>query len=314
MSDSSAALIRVYAPLVEAAIMHCSTDDGVVRDTFKALSHLQVSSAHTIATMIGQYLVYLGHLSDDGYKQLVGLFRPKHDSWSKKALTPDQLLELMGFFIARLDGSYSRIRDLYMVSLMATLGLRISQVLLMKKDGITHAYNKIEYSVTRLKSSDEDVLKKSLYNSTPVYYSREISLTIREVHDLYMKHDLAKGTAWAFPSNRGHPLSQEYVQNLFRRASEELGFKVTPHSLRHTVGTAVAMSLGIVKAAEMLDHSDIRTTQRYVAIHQVDNSADIVQSSSVIRKEVPHVRQASNGPTIYHLDNSGSVDDGLRDH
>lgn len=56
------------------------------------------------------------------------------------------------------------------------------------------------------------------------------------------------------------------VSNCFRELSERLGFAVSPHRLRHTLGTNLMRNpeknLHLVK--EILGHTDIRTTLEYV--------------------------------------------------
>jgi len=43
---------------------------------------------------------------------------------------------------------------------------------------------------------------------------------------------------------------------------------VTPHSLRHTAATEAARTESPFKVQAMLDHKDIRTTQKY--FHSID--------------------------------------------
>jgi len=56
------------------------------------------------------------------------------------------------------------------------------------------------------------------------------------------------------------------VGDLIRRLFRELGIDARPHDLRHTFGTeaAKASNGNIVLVAQMMGHSAIQTTQRYI--------------------------------------------------
>lgn len=62
------------------------------------------------------------------------------------------------------------------------------------------------------------------------------------------------------------------VSNCFRQLGEHLGFKVSPHRLRHTLGTNLMRqpekNLHLVK--EILGHTDIRTTLEYIVVDPED--------------------------------------------
>jgi integrase len=51
--------------------------------------------------------------------------------------------------------------------------------------------------------------------------------------------------------------------------------RVTPHSLRHTAATEAARTESPFKVQAMLDHKDIRTTQKYFhAIDRLEEGAE----------------------------------------
>jgi integrase len=72
---------------------------------------------------------------------------------------------------------------------------------------------------------------------------------------------------WVFPSPRKDgPMSVEWVRDLIERPFAALGVEMTPHTLRHTFGTAVAQGTdgNIMAVAELMGHSSVTTSQGYV--------------------------------------------------
>jgi integrase/recombinase XerC len=81
----------------------------------------------------------------------------------------------------------------------------------------------------------------------------------------------APGESALFASSRGTRFSIRSIQRLLKRLRITMGTlkKVTPHTLRHSVAT-ILLTLGvdISTVAEILRHSDLNTTRRY--LHLVD--------------------------------------------
>lgn len=78
-----------------------------------------------------------------------------------------------------------------------------------------------------------------------------------------------------------HTTMQDHsISNCYRELSERLGFKVSPHRFRHTLGTQLMKSpeknMHLVK--EILGHSDIRTTLEYIEpdLDQLRNLLEVI--------------------------------------
>ncbi|CAM4025409.1 site-specific tyrosine recombinase/integron integrase [Lederbergia lenta] len=70
-----------------------------------------------------------------------------------------------------------------------------------------------------------------------------------------------------FANRRGGPLHREYIQKNFRNFSTSLGFKVTPHTLRHTFAAHLAeknMPQSFIQ--DLLGHVDINSTRIYTRL------------------------------------------------
>lgn len=73
-------------------------------------------------------------------------------------------------------------------------------------------------------------------------------------------------------------ISSAYFRKLFGNIEKRLGFTISAHSCRHTAGTRIANSVGITAAANVLGHTNIRTTQRYVSFEE-QKTEDIIAGS-----------------------------------
>jgi site-specific recombinase XerD len=76
---------------------------------------------------------------------------------------------------------------------------------------------------------------------------------------------------YLFASPRGGALSRCYIEQLFREYSEQLGFRVTPHTLRHTFAAYLAeKGMDFTYIQELLGHSNINSTRIYTRLKQHD--------------------------------------------
>ena len=71
-----------------------------------------------------------------------------------------------------------------------------------------------------------------------------------------------------FVSEKGTPLSVNWVEKLFRKASKYTGINAHPHTLRHTFGTYHYLyNRDLITLSKLLGHSDSETTKRlYVGL------------------------------------------------
>ena len=74
------------------------------------------------------------------------------------------------------------------------------------------------------------------------------------------------GCANLFVSNHGTPLSEENLNNSWRKLATKAGVKkhITNHSFRSTYITSIAREHGILMAQMAVNHANIATTRIYV--------------------------------------------------
>jgi site-specific recombinase XerD len=92
-----------------------------------------------------------------------------------------------------------------------------------------------------------------------------------KLYDLYSKRlqNIKDKNAFIFPGKEDkRPLSEDAVRKHINKIIEDnkLGFKVTPHMLRHAFASAMYNEAGaeMDEIKEMLGHDSIRETARYI--------------------------------------------------
>lgn len=68
-----------------------------------------------------------------------------------------------------------------------------------------------------------------------------------------------------FISNQGTPMNSQCLTAMLRKLAKKIGVndKITNHSMRHTVVTAIGNANGIASASQFVGHANVATTQRY---------------------------------------------------
>lgn len=77
-------------------------------------------------------------------------------------------------------------------------------------------------------------------------------------------HSRKDSSEYLISNGRGEALSYVSVERMFKKLSTELGFKVTPHTLRHTFAAHLAeKGMKFHYIQELLGHSNINSTRIY---------------------------------------------------
>jgi len=95
-----------------------------------------------------------------------------------------------------------------------------------------------------------------------VLFSHECAERLKNYLELRkMKSD------YLFSNPSGKPITRHIVQLTFRRYSETLGFKVTPHTLRHTFAAYLTeKGMEFTYIQELLGHANINSTRIYTRL------------------------------------------------
>lgn len=211
---------------------------------------------------------------------------PAHDPCVMTAGEVRRLFEVVAS-----DGrAVLRARNLALVAILTQIGLRVHELVALNADQIDAATE----TLLAVKGKGDS--------------SHDLPLNVETMELLRAwlraRPALAKLNETAlFVSRRGRRLSIRSVERLFVRLRAAIGTskKITPHTARHSVATiALDQGTDVVVVSQLLRHSSIRTTQKY--IHLVDR-----QRREAVRRLGALVPRAVLGET------AGAVD-GLTDN
>lgn len=225
---------------------------------------LAASSKAMLATGIGKFLYWQTYISESEYHILLAGFRMPINVWSSKLLTEQQIASML-HLQNRCDTQLLRSRNKLIISLMAITGARVSQLVDLKIDDLRICENVITIAIPKKKEARVSLILN--------YEIKQIA--INRTIDTYLLLDLLNNylhnrfphalTNALFISRNGNKLSYESFEKLIRSTADKLDYKnVTTHSFRHYVGNKLATTKGIETACQVLGHSDIKTTMRYI--------------------------------------------------
>ena len=173
-----------------------------------------------------------------------------------KCLTPQEEERFLDILKKRKDAE----RAYMLYHLMLITGLRLSEALNLNVEHASRA--KVELKVKGWTKKGE---KKGRLKT--VYFPKALQGHLKE----YLKVKAKKGEsllpeAPLFVSRNSARISPRQVQRDFKKWTKESGIEsdLSPHSLRHTVGTRLLKEFKNAKLVQRyLGHSDVATTLRY---------------------------------------------------
>ncbi|MEM9092769.1 MAG: tyrosine-type recombinase/integrase [Cyanobacteria bacterium P01_F01_bin.53] len=143
-------------------------------------------------------------------------------------------------------------RDRAMVLLMLYGGLRVGELLSVKKVDFT--VPKEEGEPVRLRVKGKGEKERIVYLPQPSFEPIERYLS-----------GVGDDAPSLFTNHRGKPLLSNGVQWVLRRYGQECGVSLTPHQLRHTCARWLAEGrMPLLSLSRFLGHRDVHTTQRYI--------------------------------------------------
>ena len=167
------------------------------------------------------------------------LSTPRVEHKPKDALSVDEAISLM---------DYGNKRERAIIAVFLNTGVRVQELINMTlKDFLTNP--------------SEMVIKTKRNKYRTIYLNDD---TIELIFD-YIKVR-KNGCANLFVSNHGTPLSEENLNNSWRKLATKAGVKkhITNHSFRSTYITSIAREHGILMAQMAVNHANISTTRIYV--------------------------------------------------
>jgi integrase len=181
-----------------------------------------------------------------------------------KCLTPQEEERFLDILKNRKDAE----RAYMLYNLMLITGLRISEALSLNVEHAGRA--KLEIKVkgwTKKKERNPERSEGKKDRFKTVYFPKALQKHLKD----YLRVKAKKGESLApeaplFVSRNSARISPRQVQRDFKKWIRESGIEtdLTPHALRHTVGTRLLKEFKNAKLVQRyLGHSDVATTLRY---------------------------------------------------
>ena len=234
-----------------------TTDDLLESDLYEFLKYelaigLSISTSLRRLSCMRSFFLFLKR---DGYYQgaIPEIETPKKPKHLPNCLTEDEVEALLN---APDITSPSGLRDKAMLETMYSSGLRVSELLNLKRGQINLAKGVITVFGKGAKE------RKVPIADYAVEFIKQYNKEVRSKNK-------NKGSEYEFLSMKGEPLSRIYFFKQVKKYSELAGIetKVSPHTLRHSFATHLlnhGAQLRIVQG--MLGHTNVATTQIYTHV------------------------------------------------
>jgi integrase/recombinase XerC len=198
------------------------------------IAHL---NAKTISKKLSAIRSFVTFLNDNGVKVILKADESvKVASTLPKPVSHEHILEALAL---------TNLLEKLVVTLLYTLGLRISELSLIKLEDISREWVRV-------------LGKGSKQRDVPL-----ISST-KKILDAYLT--TFHTNKFLFEKN-GEKLSENSLRYIITKVFKRVGMKVSPHQLRHSYATALLNGgAPIVDVSELLGHSSMSTTQIYTKL------------------------------------------------
>lgn len=170
------------------------------------------------------------------------------------------------------------VSDIAMIRFLLDTGLRISEFCRVKLTDVDFKERIVTAEMTKV-----DRTKRVPFSEITEHWVA-IALSIRGT-----KSD------WLFCDRDGRQLSTHAVRIRFRKISQTLEFRVTPHMIRHTTGTLLIQHTQQLVVAQHLGHTDLSQTKHYLHL----SAGFLRRVQEEMYKKIPQVLEPSQKSTIY---------------
>ena len=230
-----------------------ATKEDIVRflDILKEQGY-SVSSIGRAISSIRSFYRYINYERISDNNPTENITSPKKWKTVPKALS---LRDVISLLEANRESRFA-LRDVAMLELLYSSGLRVSELISIKMEDINFEAGYIRVfgkgSKERLVPMNERVIEKI----------KDYNENLRP--KLLKKPD---SSLHLFLSNRGKQITRQRFWQTLKEIGKIRGIKVTPHMIRHSFATHLLEGGADLRAVQkMLGHSDISTTQIYTKV------------------------------------------------
>ena len=232
---------------INKSVKHITTDD--LRNYLADYQKEHSSSKVTIDNIRRILSSFFGWLEDEDYvvKSPVRRIHKVKTGKTVKETYSDEALELM-------RDSCTELRDLAMIDMLASTGMRVGEMVLLNQDDI----NFDERECIVFGKGDKERI---------VYFDARTKMHLKAYLDSRNDDNPALFVSLTSPNNR---MKIGGIEVRLRRIGNELGIpKVHPHKFRRTLATmAIDKGIPIEQLQQLLGHQRIDTTLQYAMVKQ----------------------------------------------
>ena len=239
--------IRRLFTAVDCHVTHMQTDDlRNYLSNYQQQSQCSKSNIDNIRRILSSFFTWL---EDENYiiKSPVRRIHKIRSSQTVKETYTDESLETM-------RDQCGCLRDLAMIDLLASTGMRVGELVRLNKDDIDF-------------ENRECVVFGKGSKERPVYFDARTKIHLKNYLDSRSDDNPALFVSLLSPYNR---LEISGVEIRLRKLGRRLGItKVHPHKFRRTLATrAIDKGMPIEQVQQLLGHAKIDTTMQYAMVSQ----------------------------------------------
>jgi len=227
----------------------CSMPDKKHAEAYMAFMREKGKKTRSIVRAISALRSFFNFLLVEGIlsqNPLEDVETPKYTQPIPDVLSEEDILQLLKLP----DGTKTSLRDRTILELLYATGLRVSELIKLRKSDINLEGG---FLVASGKRSKERVVPLGTYS--------------REAIRRYLEQERPQG-AFLFPNKRGGILTRQAIWKLIRKYAIQLQKgHISPHTIRHTFATHLLRGGADLRSVQvLLGHEDISTTQIYTHI------------------------------------------------
>jgi integrase/recombinase XerD len=227
----------------------CDTPDRKIVELYMGRAHDKGKKVRSVVRAISALRGFFNFLLAEGKvtgNPLEDIEIPRYKPPIPEVLSEDEIVKL----IQLPDGTKTSLRDRTMLELLYATGLRVSELVKLKKSDVNLEGG---FLVASGKRSKERVVPLGTYS--------------RDAIKLFLEREKPKGV-FLFPNKRAGMLTRQAVWKIIRKYAVVMErHHISPHTLRHTFATHLLEGGADLRAVQiLLGHEDISTTQIYTHV------------------------------------------------
>ena len=242
-----------------AQIVWADVEPGFVREYIRTLSNLKPRSIKRKIATVKSFFAYLESSKAIASNPLE-LFRSgiRLGKSLPRIINRKQVASLLRLPYSKdtqpCHLSKMTVRDRALIEILFGTGMRVSEV-------------------SSLRTTSVDLIAERILVEGKGNRERIIPIVTWELAEALKEHIHSNGAAgsdFLFVNRSGHRLSEQSIRNVVRRRAAKLKLgRITPHMLRHTIGTLLLeQGVDLRHIQRLLGHSSIVTTTIYVDVSE----------------------------------------------